>query len=141
MRPTFALLLLALTSCGKAPVLLVDQAWVRLAATPKAPAAAYFTVHGGPTSDRLLDVTSPVVIRTELHESMTKGRMTSMMPIEAGVEVPAKASVAFQPGGRHAMLFNVNPGIVPPRTLPLIFTFASGERILVDAVVKRAGDE
>ncbi len=141
MRQAIALLALALTSCGKAPVLMVDQAWVRLAVTPRAPAVAYFTVHGGPSADRLLDVTSPVVIRTELHESMKNGAMVSMKPIESGVAVPAKSTIAFQPGGKHAMLFNVNPGIVPPRTLPLVFTFASGERILVDAVVRRAGEE
>lgn len=132
---------IALTGCGQPEQLRVDNAWVRLAAVPKAPAVAYFTVHGGPTDDRLLIVSSPVVIRIAMHESMTSGGMASMTPIDGGVAVPAHSKVEFMPGGKHAMLFNVNPGILPPKKLPLIFTFASGERIQVDAVVARAGDK
>ncbi len=142
MRALALSTLLLLAACAPDPVLRVDGAWVRLAAVPKNPAAGYFTIHGGPKGDRLLEVSSPVVIRTELHESMAgSGGMTSMKPIESGVEVPAGATVTFKPGGRHAMMFNVNPGIVPPRSLPMVFSFASGERITVDAKVLRAGDQ
>jgi periplasmic copper chaperone A len=141
MRALLLLALITVASCAPDPVLRVDGAWVRLAATPKSPAAGYFTIFGGPKTDRLLDVSSPVVIRTELHESMSSGTMSSMKPIESGVEVPAAGKVEFKPGGKHAMMFNVNPGIVPPRTLPMIFVFASGERITVDAKVVLAGDK
>ncbi len=142
MRPLYGLAALMLASCAPDPVLRIDDAYVRLATTPKNPAAAYFMVVGGPKADRLMDVSSPVVIRTEMHESMAgSGGMMSMKPIEGGIDIPAGAGVEFKPGGKHVMMFNVNPGIVPPRTLPMIFTFKSGERITVDAVVKRAGDE
>ena len=141
MRALALFAALTVAGCAPDPVLRVDDAYVRLAATPKNPAAAYFMVVGGPSADRLMDVSSPVVIRTEMHESMTSGGMMSMKPIEGGVEIPAGGAVEFRPGGKHVMMFNVNPGIVPPRTLPMIFTFASGERITVDAEVKRAGDE
>ena len=141
MRALPVLAALMLTSCAPDPVLRVNEAYVRLAATPKNPAAGYFTIVGGPKADRLLDVSSPVVIRTEIHESMASGNMMSMKPIESGVEVPAGGVVEFKPGGKHVMMFNVNPGILPPRTLPMNFTFASGERITVDAKVLRAGDE
>ena len=141
MRRLAMLMTLILTSCGPAPVLRVDGAWVRLSLTPTGAAAGYFTVYGGPVADRLMDVSSPVVIRTELHESMTHSGMASMKAIEGGVNIPAKGLVEFKPGGKHAMMFNVNPGIVPPRTLPMIFVFASGERITVDAKVLRVGDE
>ena len=141
MRSLTVLAALVLASCAPDPVLRVDGAWVRLAATPKRPAASYFNVFGGPKADRLLSVSSPVVIRTELHESMNQGGMMSMKPITGGIDIPAGGAVEFKPGGKHAMMFNVNPGIVPPRTLPMIFVFASGERIAVDAKVVRAGDK
>ncbi len=141
MRALALMTALTLTSCAPDPVLRVNGAYVRLAATPKNPAAGYFTVIGGPKTDRLLDVSSPVVIRTEMHESMKSGAMMSMKPIEGGIEIPAGGVVEFKPGGKHVMMFNVNPGILPPRTLPMVFTFASGERIAVDAKVLRAGDE
>jgi periplasmic copper chaperone A len=133
---------LSLASCAPDPVLNVRDAWVRLPATPGNPGAAYFYVSGGPKTDRLMSVSSPVVIRTELHESMAghSGMMT-MKPIEGGVEVPAGGFVEFKPGGKHAMLYNINPGIQPPRTVPMVFTFASGARITADAQVKLAGDK
>lgn len=136
-----ALTAIALASCAPDPVLNVRDAWVRLPATPGNPGAAYFYISGGPKSDRLMSVTSPVVIRTELHESMAHGGMMSMKPIEGGVEIPAGGFVEFKPGGKHAMMYNINPGILPPRTLPMVFTFASGERITADAEVKLAGDK
>ena len=136
---TVALILpFVLAACSK-PVQRVDDAWVRLGASPSAPAAAYFTVHGGATDDQLVDVSSPVVIRTELHEATMTGTMASMTPINHPIPVPAKGKVEFKPGGRHAMLFDVNPGITPGKTLPLIFTFASGEEIHVDAGTEVAG--
>ena len=142
MRAFLPIAAIMLVSCAPEPELRIDDAYVRLAATPKNPAVAYFMVVGGPKADRLMDVSSPVVIRTELHESMAgSGGMMSMKPIEGGIDVPAGGGIEFKPGGKHVMMFNVNPGIVPPRTLPMIFTFRSGERISVDAKVKRAGDE
>ena len=133
--------ILALAGCKRTPVLAVDGAWVRLNAVERGPAAAYFTVHGGPSDDKLLNVTSSVVIRIELHDSMMSGTMSSMKPITGGIAVPAGSTIEFKPGGRHAMLYFVNPGIKPPRTLPLMFTFASGNQIMVDARVALAGEK
>lgn len=135
---------LGLASCAPKPPaqLNVTDAVVRLAATREAPSVAYFTIHGGPADDRLLDVISPVVIKTEMHESMMSGgpgSMVSMKPIEGGIPVPANSVVAFKEGGRHLMLSYVNPGIKPGKTVPFIFTFTSGTRLDVDAKVVAAG--
>ena len=148
MRKTMLLALAVLAACSEEPKqLYVDNAWVRLGATREIPGAAYFTIHGGPADARLVDVTSPVVIRTELHESMTSGpstrpgqAMASMKPIEGPIPVPANSTVEFRPGGKHVMLYNVNPGIVPPKTLPMNLTFADGTKLIVEAKVYRAGD-
>lgn len=136
-----ALALAALGACAQKPdQLTVVDAWVRLGATPTNPAAGYFTIQGGPTADKLVLVFSPVVIRTEMHETTGEGGMASMKKIDT-VDVPAGATVEFKPGGKHLMLFNVNPGILPPRTLPLTLNFASGTKLEVQARVFRAGDK
>ena len=139
-----ALAALALTACSKEKAELnVTDAIVHLPAVPRGPAAAYFTVHGGPTSDRLMDVVSENAIRAELHESMSGGAggMATMKPIAGGIEIPAAGLVKFAPGGKHAMFFDVNPALQPPRTMPIEFVFASGARIDVDAVLKRPGEQ
>lgn len=129
---------IALTGCQKRdPVQKVTNVWIRLGATDTAPAAAYFNVYGGPTADRLLQVSSEVNTKTELHESMTMGNMASMKPT-GPVDIPAGGKVEFKPGGRHAMLFGMNPAIKPGTPVTLTFTFASGQEIQVDAGTQSA---
>lgn len=129
---------MALASCSQPKQLSVDGAWVRLGAVTGRPAAAYFTVHGGPTPATLISVTTDVAIKSEMHETMDKGGMSTMAPI-AKVEVPANTDVAFAPSGRHVMLFDMNSGIKPGAQVTLTFAFADGTRILGNANVVAAG--
>ena len=149
MRPLLPLAAAALlTGCLAPAEISVDDAWVRLAAVKGNPAAAYFTVHGGPADATIIDVTSDVTLRSEMHESMGSGApstgsgagMASMKPL-ASVQVPANAEVVFKPGGRHVMLFGMNPGIVPGgRPVLLTLTFGDGHRLSRKAIVIGAGD-
>ena len=141
LAPVTLSIVFAMSACApKAPAqLTVTDAVVRLAATREAPSVAYFTIHGGPTDDTLLDIISPVVIKTEIHESTMNGNMASMIPIQSGVPIPANSTVVFKEGGKHVMLSYVNPGITPGKTLPFIFTFTSGTKLDVDARVVAAG--
>ena len=117
----------------------VAGAVVRMAANPQAPSVGYFTLKGGPSDDRLLTVTSPVVIRIEMHESMTTSGMASMKPLDGGVAVPALNDVKFEPGGKHIMLFNINPGMKVGQTIRLDFVFASGLQLQAYAPLRAAG--
>ena len=143
MKRLVPALLLVLAGCAKpAPTAPgIDGAWVRLAAVPGRPGAAYFTLHGGPVATRLVKVESERVATIELHESM-KGMsgMMSMRPL-AGVDLPAGGTVAFAPGGNHAMLLGIRPEVKPGDTLPLAFRLADGNRLVASAKVIGAGDE
>lgn len=129
----------ALGGCGQGPVIYVDHGYVRLAAVPDRPAVGYFTLHGGASNATLIAVSTEVAIRSEMHRSMTTSGVASMQPI-ARLALPARGSIAFAPGGRHLMLFNVNSGIKPGKSVPLLFTFGDGERIIYDAPAIAAGD-
>lgn len=141
MRAIFTLLpsLLALAACSPPPQIDADAAYVRLPAVKGNPAAAYFTVHGGTADTALFSVSSPVAIRAEMHESMKSGAMTSMKPI-GQVPLPAKSTLVFGPGGRHVMLFDINPGIKRGSKVPLTFTFSNGLRFERKAIAIAAGD-
>lgn len=142
-RPLFALLAVAaLASCAKpAPQeLAVHDIWVRLAAVPDRPAAAYFTVHGGAAADRLTAVTSEKVATIELHKVGMEDGMMTMAPITEA-DVPAKGDLAFAPGGNHAMLFGVDPSVKPGGKLPLTLRFKSGKTMVAEAEVLAAGDD
>ncbi len=135
-----ALFPLALAACSTKPKqAYVDHAWVRLGAVEGRPAAAYFTVHGGPEPRSLIAVTTDVAVNSEMHETIDKVG-TSEMEALRSVPIPKDRTVAFAPGGRHVMLFDMNPGIKRGSNITLTFTFANGERILKDAPVIGAGD-
>jgi copper(I)-binding protein len=129
---------LALGACEKPP-LYVDQAYVRLSPNPQSPSAGYFTVHGGAEAVVLRDVIAEAAVRVEMHDSMKHNGMMMMMPIDS-VDIPAKAVVRFEPGGRHLMLWNVNPAVAATGKITLTFLFSNGDRILVDAAVQKTGD-
>lgn len=123
---------LSVAGCQSPPELKVDHGYVRLGTLPSRPSAGYFTIHGGPTATTLIAVNSPVAVKSELHESMTAGGMATMKPL-GDLPIPALSTTVFKPGGKHLMLFDMNPGIKPGRPITLTFTFSDGRRI--DALV------
>lgn len=123
-----------LGGCQSQPKLESDNGWVRLPAVAGRPAAAYFTIKGGAKPVNLIDVSSDVAIGSEMHE----GGM-AMKKVDA-VPIPAGGTVTFQPGGRHVMFYNMNPGVKPGRILSLLLTFSDGTRLRQGARVIAAGD-
>ncbi|MEO8530090.1 MAG: copper chaperone PCu(A)C [Deltaproteobacteria bacterium] len=128
----------ALTSCADPAPLYVDQAYVRAATSADAPAGGYFVIHGGPEDVKLRGVETEAALRIEMHQSMMKGGMMTMAPLDS-VDVPAKTTVAFAPGGRHLMIFGLNPAAVSAGKLTMTMIFSNGDRLLVDAVVQKPG--
>ncbi len=151
MRISAFVAALSLAACGSgdnaAPFGPVDHVWVRLPAIEGRPAAAYFDLHGGEAGDSLIAIDSESVASIELHETMTMdlqmGEVTHdgmrMRPIPA-TDVPAGETVRFEPGGKHAMLFAIDPQISPGTPLILNFRFDSGRDVQVEAATIAAGD-
>lgn len=129
-----------LSACSKPNRVTVDDAWIRLPAVPGRPGAAYFTLHGGPSNATLIDVSADIAIRAEMHESMTgSGGMAAMKPL-ASVAVPARSDIVFAPGGRHVMLFDINPKAKAGRIYNLTLNFANGGRIYAPVTVVGPSD-
>jgi periplasmic copper chaperone A len=140
MRPLIALTLAGmLAACGKPPELAADHAWIRLPAVSRNPGAAYLTLHGGAEKATLLAVSTPVALRAEMHESMQHGAMTEMTPLPQ-VDVDPRTDLTFAPGGKHVMLFDMNPALKPGGEAPLLLKFADGRSLTVQAKLVAAGD-
>jgi periplasmic copper chaperone A len=129
----------ALSGCQARQGLQVVDASVRLPANPKGPGVGYFTIKGGASEDRLLSVTSPLVIRIEMHDSKMHGGMMKMESLDGGITVPASGEVKFSEGGKHIMLFNINPSLKAGENVQLNFTFASGTILQAFAPVSAFG--
>ena len=129
-----------LSGCGGPDRVTADDAWIRLPAAPGRPGAAYFTLHGGRSDATLIDVSADVAVRAEIHESMSgAGGMAGMKPL-ASVAVPAGAKVVFAPGGKHVMLFDINPRAKPGKIFNLTLNFANGGRRYVPATIVGPAD-
>ena len=142
MRPLVIPTLLLLAACHPhASEPTVARAWVRLPAVAGQPAAAYFSIVGGSTDDRLLKIESAMAARTEMHASMTGMHgMATMTPL-ASVPVSRGATVRFAPGGNHAMLFGLDTAVTPGTAVPLRFGFASGRTAEAEAKTVPAGGD
>lgn len=136
---------LLLAGCGagaakKDRAIAVERPWVRLPAVPGEPGAAYFRLTGGAEGTSLVSVSSPLVRRIELHESMTGGGMASMKKL-GDVDFAYDGTIEFKPGGRHAMLFGIAASVKPGGTLPITFAFDTAPPITVSAEVRSAAGD
>lgn len=136
--PVIACALLA--ACEQKPeTMVVQDATVRLPAVAGRPGAAYFTLNGGPTDDRLMSVSTPMAVRTELHDMTMAGGVMRMSPIEGGVPLPAGGKIVFESGGKHVMLYDISPKAQAGGMVPIQFRFASGATLDAEAKVVAAG--
>ncbi|HEY0011638.1 MAG TPA: copper chaperone PCu(A)C [Allosphingosinicella sp.] len=127
---------LALISCGPGesgpPQVTAEHAVVTLPAAAGRPGAAYFQLETNRPA-RLVSVASPSARRIELHEE-------GMRPAASFALTPDEP-LHFRPGGRHAMLFDLDPALRPGGRVTLTFTFEGGPApVVAEAEVRAPGD-
>jgi copper(I)-binding protein len=128
---------LFLAGCGvprAEPKVEVDGARITLPAVKGRPGAAYFTLTAAGLPERLTAVSSPRVQRIELHESMASG----MGPLKDG-SFPGEGRLSFEPGGKHAMLFGLDPALKVGDRIPLTLSFERAPAVTVEAEVLGPG--
>lgn len=116
----------------------VEDSWVRLPAVPGRPGAAYFTLRGGTDPAILIGASSPQAEKVELHESSMEGGVMRMGQLDA-VELPAGGVVKFEPGGKHIMLFGIDPSLKPGDRMKIAFRLDPEREIVVESEVRSPG--
>lgn len=90
--------------------------------------AGYMTVtNNGETADRIIRAEADFP-RVMLHETKIEDGVATMTHLE-GVEIPAGATIAFEPGGKHVMFMGLDGD-----------PFEIGEEINVKLVFENAGE-
>jgi copper(I)-binding protein len=130
---------MTLAACNQKEAAPVTDATVRLPAVAGNPGAAYFTLHGDEKDGRLISISSPQAGRTEMHDVKMEGGMMTMTPIDNGLAIPKGATIKFETGGRHAMLFDMKPGLKAGDKVTLTFTYSDGHKVSVDATGEAPG--
>lgn len=114
-----ALLGLALLVAGCSWLTRIENAWIRLPAAPGRPGAGYFDIEAASGGVTLASVSGPFE-RAEFHETRSRDGMSSMAPI-AAIRLGSGEDMEFEPGGRHLMLFGLDPGLRPGDRVSLHF--------------------
>jgi copper(I)-binding protein len=118
-----------------APGIALGDARVQLPVVPGRPGVAYFTVsqaNGAPR--KLVAVHVEGAGRSEIHQSMQEGGMSTMKPV-AEIAVGPGRTVKFEPGGYHVMLFDVDATLTAGKPAELTVTFDNGDKASVAATV------
>lgn len=114
----------------------LSDARLTLPAVAGRPGALYFTLrNAGAAPATLAAVQIDGAAQTELHDSGAAGMMA---PIKS-VTVPAAGTVAFAPGGRHVMAFDLAATLRPGGRTGVTLVFADGDKLSGEAAVVAPG--
>jgi copper(I)-binding protein len=106
-----------------------------LAARPSVNVAGYLVIYNkGYAPDRLTAITSPVAQRVSMHESKVAGGFATMTNLRS-VEIPARTTVTFAPGGLHIMLEALRRPLAVGDRVPITLWFNVSGPVRTNLVV------
>ncbi|MEX1034954.1 MAG: copper chaperone PCu(A)C [Sneathiella sp.] len=118
----------------------VTEAWARERPANAMMGGAFLTLKNSEgETDRLVAASSPVADKVEIHNSVMKEGVMSMMHMEELVIEPGE-TVMLKPGGFHIMLMGLKKPLTKGSEFPLTLTFARAGAITVPVHVKDAGN-
>ena len=112
----------------------VQDAWARPTVQGQTVGGGYFRIDGGPTGDRLLAVSADIAQSVELHTMRMDGDVMRMRQLDS-VDVPAKQSVEFKPGGMHVMLIGLKTPLKVGNNFPMTLRFEKAGSVSVNVRV------
>jgi copper(I)-binding protein len=122
--------------------LTISGMWSR-ATPPKAPSAGgYLTIaNAGKEPDRLIDVSSPIAGKAELHQMAMKNGVMTMRPVEGGIPIPPGGKIDLNPSGFHIMFTELKRGLKTGDKVPVTLTFEKAGKTDVELTVLPIGSK
>ena len=88
--------------------IVITNEWARPILVAGRPGGAYFHIENkGSVADKLINVTSTVSPRLEIHEHTMKDGIMKMSQVDY-IEIKAGNNVELKPGGYHIMIFDTS---------------------------------
>lgn len=114
----------------------IEKPWARATAPGASVGGGYLVIRNkGAAGDRLVGVTSPASARVEMHEMAMEKDVMRMREVK-GVDVPAKKSVEFRPGGFHLMLMELKAPLRQGDKVPVTLRFEKAGEVKTELVVE-----
>ncbi|MHB8283386.1 MAG: copper chaperone PCu(A)C [Caulobacteraceae bacterium] len=120
----------------------VTAAWSRPVPAGLQTGVVYMTIaNPSPTPDQLIDASTPVAAKMDLHHTtVVRGRM-SMDPVPGGLAIPARGRVDITPNGYHFMLIGLTQGLSVGTSFPVALRFAHAGVVKVNVKVLAAAPD
>jgi len=98
--------------------------------------AGFFELkNSGSATITLVDISSPVAEKVELHRSAIRhGKMTMRQLISLNIAPGEK--IKLEPGGMHLMLWGLDRSLRPGNFVPLTLHFSNGQRKIFQAELR-----
>lgn len=117
------------------PGLTLNEGRLKLPAVKGNPAAAYFTlVNAGAAETTIAAVSIDGAGKAEMHET----KDGAMLPMPS-LAIKAGETVAFAPGGKHVMAFDLTDKLAAGTSAEITLTFADGDKLSAPLKVEAAG--
>jgi copper(I)-binding protein len=127
------------SAAGEGMLLAMDP-WVREAPPAMKVHAAYMVLtNPGPTPLTLVAVESPQYKMAELHLSKVQDGIATMTR-QGQITIPAGGKLVMAPGGFHVMLMHPKAPMKAGAAVKIMFKFADGRAMNIDAPVRKAAD-
>jgi copper(I)-binding protein len=115
----------------------ITNVWISEAPPAVSPLAAYASLQNQSSYEMtLVAVSSPDFSNIEIHLSLVADGMARMEK-QPAMTIPAEATIELSPGGYHLMLFNPGKQFVAGDKAMLVFTFADGSAVSIEASVMK----
>ncbi len=145
------------TASPSVPSIQVENAWARPAeanltsssshdshsmnpqaeSTETTSTAVYMVIRNlGRTPDRLVEVSTDMAAKSEIHQTVRSGDIMQMQPISA-LEIPPQGEVRLEPGGYHIMLMGLRQSLRVGDSLTLTLNFEKSGRVEVKVTVRQ----
>lgn len=118
----------------------ISAPWAR--ATPKGASVGggYLTItNTGTAPDRLIDGSTNVAGRAEVHQMSMDNGVMKMRPVSGGVEIKPGQTVKFDPAGYHLMFVGLKEPFVRGKHVEATLQFEKAGKIAVDFIVEGIG--
>jgi copper(I)-binding protein len=105
--------------------------------------AAFVTIQNNSGQDvRLINASTPLAEKVELHRSISENGINKMRPVD-DIHIPAGGQTELKSGGLHIMLINMRSDLAAhadqPNQIPITLTFDSGDSVEALFLVEKCG--
>jgi len=120
--------------------LVVSHAWTRATPGGARVAGGYLTIENkGSSTDKLIDGSTPVAGKLEVHEMSVRDGVMKMQPVAGGLVIEPGKTVKLAPGGYHLMLTDIKQPFKEGDKIPVTLQFEKAGKLDISLDVQGIG--